>query len=331
MAHDTSSVVISGVGAYLPKRLLTNKELTSIVDTSEEWIFSRTGIVARHIAADDEASSDLGVMAAKEAIKDANLTPEDIDLLVVATITPDMEFPSTAALLQAKLGLKNIMAFDVVAACSGFLYSIEVVAKMLASGAYKRALVVGAEKLTSVVDWEDRTTCVLFGDGAGAFVLENSEKSGLTVIDSILGVDGSNPDILCIPAGGSKMPASEESVKNRLHFMKMNGKEVFKVAVKWMEQSVIDLLKRNNLTKEDIACLIPHQANLRIIEMLAQRLDLPRNKVYCNLEKVGNTSAASIPIAFAEARTKNYFEGGGYIVLVAFGGGLTWGATLIKI
>lgn len=327
---DSCNVVIRGLGTYLPEKVLTNKELTSMVDTSEEWISTRTGIIERRIAADNECTSDLALHASKKAIIDANLSPEDIDLIVVATVSPDMPFPATATILQAKLGMPNVAAFDVVAVCSGFVYALDVACSMLKSGMYKRALVVGAEKFSSVVDWQDRSTCVIFGDGAGAFILERSNQNTRIVVDSILGSDGSMADLLCIPAGGSKIPTTEESVKNRLHFMKMNGKETFKVAVRWMEKSILDLLERNNLKIEDVACIIPHQANVRIIDALSQRLGLSPNKVFCNIQKVGNTSAASIPIAFVDAMQNNLFKSGDNIVLVAFGGGLTWGSTLIK-
>ncbi len=327
---DKFSVLVKGVGYYLPKCVLTNDDLAKRVDTSDEWIRTRTGIVERHIAAGDESCSSLGFQAAEKALKDANVQPSDIDLLIVATVTPDMPFPSTAAILQAKLGLRNVMSLDINAACSGFLYALEVAAHLLKSQYYRRALVIGSEKLSSIVNWQDRATCVLFGDGAGAFVLEKQEMSGVGILDGILGADGSQPDMLCLPAGGSLRPTSQETLAENLHYISMNGKEVFKMAVRLMAKSVNDLLARNHLSKSDIACLIPHQANLRIIQSLAQMLDLPMEHVFCNLDKTGNTSAASIPIAFAQAKEQGHFKVGDYIVLVAFGGGLTWGATLIR-
>lgn len=324
------SVIVRGVGHYLPKKVLTNDDLAKMVDTSDEWVRVRTGIAQRHIASAEEACSDLALVAARNALEDAHLVPSDIDLLIVATVTPDMSFPSTAAILQAKLGLNHVMAFDVNAACSGFLYALEVARSLLCNGSYRRALVIGSEKLSSIVNWKDRTTCVLFGDGAGAFVLEKIEDRGWGVLDSTCGADGSNPSILCLPAGGSLCPATHETVDAQLHYISMNGKELFKVAVRWMAKSITTLLERNHLKKEAIACLVPHQANLRIIQSLAQLIDLPMDRVFCNLDQTGNTSAASIPLAFSQARALGRFHEGDYIVLVAFGGGITWGATLIK-
>ena len=324
------SILIKGSGYYLPEKVLSNDALSKMVDTSDEWIRTRTGIVNRHIAADDEACSSLGFHAAQEAMKDANLQPEDIDVLLVSTVTPDMYFPSTAALLQSRLGLRNIMAVDISAACSGFLYALEIAKGLLKSPNYKRVLVVGSEKLSSIVNWEDRTTCVLFGDGAGAFVLEKSETQGFGILDSILGADGSQSEVLCLPAGGSLRPTTQETVASKMHYISMNGKEVFKMATRLMAKSINDLLERNHLSRSDVACVIPHQANLRIIQSLAQMLDMPMERVFCNVDQTGNTSSASIPIAFAQAKAQQKFKSGDYVVLVAFGGGLTWGATLIK-
>lgn len=324
------SVLIKGVGYYLPEKILSNDDLSKMVDTSDEWIRTRTGIVNRHIASDDEPCSSLGFYAAKEALKDAKLQPSDIDILLVSTVTPDMYFPSTASILQDKLGLRNVMAADINAACSGFLYTLEIARSLLKNPNYKRALVIGSEKLSSIVNWEDRATCVLFGDGAGAFVLEKSEDQGFGILDSVLGADGSQPEVLCLPAGGSLRPASQETVASKLHYISMNGKEVFKMAIRLMAKSINDLLERNNLSKADVACLIPHQANLRIIQSLAQMLDMPMERVFCNVDQTGNTSSASIPIAFAQAKAQQKFRSGDYVVLVAFGGGFTWGATLIK-
>lgn len=324
------SILIRGVGHYLPQKVLTNDDLSQMVDTNDEWIRTRTGIVQRHIASEKEACSDLAFLAAKHALEAAKLEPTDIDLLVVATVTPDMVFPSTAAILQAKLGLNHVMSFDINAACSGFLYALEVARSLLMGGIYRRALVIGSEKLSSIVNWKDRGTCVLFGDGAGAFVLEKTEMSGWGILDSTCGVDGSNPSILCLPAGGSLHPTTHATVDAQWHYISMNGKELFKMAVRWMAKSITTLLERNHLKKDDIACLVPHQANLRIIQSLAQLIDLPMERVFCNLDQTGNTSAASIPIAFSQAKTLGRFHEGDYIILVAFGGGLTWGATLIK-
>ncbi len=328
---EEGSVVICGLGCYLPSRVVSNDELASKVDTSDEWIRTRTGISQRHIADANEACSDLAYQAAQAALKDAHMQAEDIDVLIVATVTPDMAFPSTAAILQSKLGLRNVMCFDINAACSGFLYALEVASHLVKGNkSYRRALVIGAEKLSSIVDWEDRSTCVLFGDAAGACVLAYQDTPGVGILDSTLGADGHAPEILQLPAGGSLHPATQETVAQRQHFVKMNGKELFKVAVRWMHKSIEELLTRNHLTQDDIAILIPHQANLRIIQSLAQSLNLPMERVFCNLDKTGNTSAASIPLAFAQAKQAHRFHSGDYVVLVAFGGGLTWGASLIK-
>ena len=325
-----NSILIKGVGYYLPEKRLTNDDLSKIVDTSDEWIRTRTGISERHIASNDEATSDLAYQAALNALENAQCEPESIDALIVATVTPDMLFPSTAALVQAKLGLRNVLSFDINAACSGFLYALEVGRNLLNCPHYKRILVVGSEKISSIVNWEDRGTCVLFGDGAGAFILERSEEPNVGILDQTLGADGAHAEVLCLPAGGSRLPASIDTVQRHLHTISMNGKELFKMAVRLMAKSVEDLLERNNLTHADIAWLVPHQANLRIIQSLAQTLEVPMERIFCNLDKTGNTSAASIPIAFAQADEQKYFKKGDYIVLVAFGGGLTWGASLIK-
>lgn len=324
------SILIKGVGYYLPEKRLTNEDLSKMVDTSDEWIRTRTGISERHIAANDEATSDLAYKAAQNALKNAQCEPDSIDALIVATVTPDMLFPSTAALLQAKLGLRTVLCFDLNAACSGFLYALEVGRNLLRCNHYKRVLVVGAEKLSSIVNWDDRGTCVLFGDGAGAFVLERIDEQEVGILDQILGADGTHAEVLCLPAGGSRLPASIDTVQSHLHSISMNGKELFKMAVRLMAKAVDDLLERNHLTHADIAWLVPHQANLRIIQSFAQTLEVPMERIFCNLDKTGNTSAASIPIAFAQANEQNYFKKGDYIVLVAFGGGLTWGASLIK-
>lgn len=327
---NNHSIIIRGVGHYLPQKVLTNDDLSKMVDTSDEWVRTRTGISQRHIASENEACSDLALVAAKNALEDAHLTPADVDLLIVATVTPDMSFPSTAAILQAKLGLNHVMSFDINAACSGFLYALEVARGLLTSNNYRRALVIGSEKLSSIVNWQDRTTCVLFGDGSGAFVLEKVEEPDWGILDGTCGADGSNPNILCLPAGGSLRPASHETIDAQLHYVSMNGKELFKCAVRLMAKSITTLLERNHLKKEDIACLVPHQANLRIIQSLAQLIDVPMERVFCNLDQTGNTSAASIPLAFSQAKASGRFHKGDYVILVAFGGGLTWGATLIK-
>ncbi|HCJ12326.1 MAG: 3-oxoacyl-ACP synthase [Verrucomicrobia bacterium GWF2_51_19] len=321
------NVYIRGIGTYLPEKIVSNHDLAKQIDTSDEWIWSRTGIRERRIAAEGEHASTMGKRAAEEAIRNAGLSPDDIDLLVVATMTPDFLFPSTAAVLQAQLGLRNVPAFDISAACSGFLYGLEVTRHLLQSGTYRNALLVGTEKLSSVLDWQDRSTCVLFGDGAGAVVLSQGATG---IIDVLLAADGSNPDILYMPGGGSRMPATEASVAHRDHFLKMNGREVFKVAVRAMEQSIRDILDRNSININDIRYFIAHQANYRILDALAQRLSVPMEKFPVNVDRVGNTSAASIPLIMKEMVDDGRLKSGDNVVLVAFGAGLTWGTSLLK-
>ena len=321
--------VLLGVGSYVPDKILDNNELSQNVATSDEWIRTRTGIKERRIASSCQSTSDLACFAAQKAIKSANVEPEEIDLVIVATITPDMAFPSTACLLQHKLGLGKVACFDLEAACSGFLYSLDVADGMLSSGRYKCALVIGAEKMSSILDWEDRTTCVLFGDGAGAAILKR-EGDGPQLLGFRSGADGSNPSLLHQPAGGSKQPASLNTIKNREHFLKMNGKEIFKSAVRVMERATRELLEANGFGTTDVDHVIPHQANVRIVESLAQRLEIPIDKFFCNLDRHGNTSAASIPIALDEAVSKQIFKKGDLAVMVAFGAGLTWSSTLVR-
>ena len=321
--------ILRGIGSYVPEKILDNKELSLKVETSDDWIRTRTGIRERRIASPDQPTSELALNAARKAIEAAQIQPDQIDLVIVATITPDMAFPSTACILQHKLGLGKVACFDLEAACSGFLYSLDVADGMLASGRYKCALVIGAEKMSSILDWEDRTTCVLFGDGAGAAIIM-TEGDGPNLLGFRSGADGSNPSLLHQPAGGSKQPASIASIENREHFLKMNGKEIFKSAVRVMEKATRELLKANGLETQDVDHVIPHQANVRIVESMAQRLEIPLEKFFCNLDRHGNTSAASIPIAFDEACNRGIFRKGEIGVLVAFGAGLTWSATLVR-
>jgi len=321
--------ILRGIGSYVPEKILDNKELSLKVETSDDWIRTRTGIRERRIASPDQPTSELALNAARKAIEAAQIQPDQIDLVIVATITPDMVFPSTACILQHKLGLGKVACFDLEAACSGFLYSLDVADGMLASGRYKCALVIGAEKMSSILDWEDRTTCVLFGDGAGAAIIM-TEGDGPNLVGFRSGADGSNPSLLHQPAGGSKQPASIASIENREHFLKMNGKEIFKSAVRVMEKATRELLEANGLDTQDVDHVIPHQANVRIVESMAQRLEIPLDKFFCNLDRHGNTSAASIPIAFDEACNRGIFRKGEIGVLVAFGAGLTWSATLVR-
>lgn len=326
-----NSIVVTGTGSYVPDKCLTNDDMAKIVDTSDEWIYGRSGIKRRHIAAEGEATSDMALKASKRALESAGLRADEIDLVVLTTVNPDMMFPSTACILQAKLGIRNnIPCFDLEAACSGFVYGMEVATRMMQSGVYKNALVVSSEKMSTLLDWSDRSTCVLFGDGAGAAVLSASDKVGVGVIGNVLGADGSDTAMLRMPAGGSLMPTSEQTVKEGLHYLQMDGREVFKHAVKIMQEKALEVLDICNIKAEDVALLIPHQANTRIIESVAKRLKIPSEKVYVNIENYGNTSSASIPIALDEAMRSGRIRAGDYVLLVAFGAGLTWGATLLK-
>jgi 3-oxoacyl-[acyl-carrier-protein] synthase-3 len=329
LGSEFSSSVIQGVGSFLPEKNVDNIELSKRVDTSDEWITSRTGIKARRIAETEQATSDLALESSRAALADAGKSPKDIDLVVVATITPDMAFPSTACLLQDKLGIPKVCCFDIEAACSGFLYALDVADGMLSSNRYKCALVVGAEKLSSIMDWQDRTTCVLFGDGAGAAVL-TKKGDGLKILGFNSGADGSNPKLLHQPSGGSLEPASQETLSGRGHFLKMNGREIFKSAVRVMERAAREILSDHGYKESDVDHVIPHQANARIVESLSQRLDIPLEKFYCNLDKYGNTSAASIPIALDEARRTSVVQKGQLGLMVAFGAGLTWSAVLVR-
>ena len=329
MASPT--IAILGTGSYVPTRVLTNEELSKQVDTSDEWILSRTGINERRIAAEGEFTSDLAAHAARAALADAGLTAADIDLLILATITPDLPMPASATIVQHKLGLgTHTPCFDLNAACSGFVYGIDTASAMLASGRYRHALVIGAEKLSSVVDWQDRTTCVLFGDAAGAVVLGPSRGDGARIIGTKLYSEGGNAELLNIPAGGSARPTTTATIENRQHFIKMKGREIFKVAVREMEDAVEEILEQHALTADQIACVIPHQANLRIIEALSKSLKIPLTRFFINVDRYGNTSGASIPLALDEARRSGRVQRGDTTLLVAFGAGLTYGAALVR-
>ncbi|MEV5024826.1 beta-ketoacyl-ACP synthase III [Paenibacillus sp. LPE1-1-1.1] len=321
-------VGIIGTGKYVPERILTNKELEAMVETNDEWIVTRTGIKERRLAAVEEATSDLALHASREAIAAAGLTAEDIDLIIVATITPDMFFPSTACLLQDKLGAKRAAAFDLSAACSGFIYGLATGSSMIASGLYKNVLVVGAETLSRITDYTDRNTCILFGDGAGAVVLgEVEEGRGFQSFE--LGADGSGGELLKVHGGGSRVPASEESIQNKQHYIHMAGNDVFKFAVRIMGSVAEEALLKAGIAKEEVDLLVPHQANIRIIQSALNRLNLSEEKAMVNLDKYGNMSSASIPVALAEAVEQGRVKEGDRIVLVGFGGGLTWGASVL--
>ncbi len=320
---------IISTGSYLPEKILTNFDLEKIVDTSDKWITERTGIKERRIASKNQAASDLAYEASRLTLEKASLKAEDIDLLIVATVTGDMPFPSTACILQHRLGAKNAAAFDINAACSGFLYGLYVADSFVKSGMHKRVLIIGVEVLSKITDWDDRTTCVLFGDGAGAAIVEPTEEER-GIISMHINSDGGMWDLLHIPGGGSRCPVSKDSLDKRLHYIKMKGNETFKVAVRTLEDLVLRILKDNKLDPSQLSLLIPHQANLRIIQATADRLGLPMDKVLININKYGNTSAASIPIALDEAVMTGRIKDGDYILLEAFGGGLTWASALIK-
>lgn len=319
---------IIGIGSFLPDKVMPNSELEKIVDTTNEWIVERTGILNRRIAQAHISSSDLGAEAARLAIKDANLKAEDIDMIISASSSPDCTFPATACIIQDKIRAINAAAFDIQAACTGFVYGLTTAAQFIMTGKYKNVLVVGSEVLSKVTDWQDRNTCILFGDGAGAVVVSQVQKGGITT--SFLGADGSGANLLELPAGGTKEPADYDTVKNRRHYIKMNGNEVFKFAVKVFESSTRRVVEKANLTVDDIDLIIPHQANIRIIDAAVRRLKFPIERVMVNLDKYGNMSSASIPVAMHEAVRMGKIKKGDKIILVAFGAGLTWGAVLIE-
>jgi 3-oxoacyl-[acyl-carrier-protein] synthase III len=322
-------VELAGVGSYLPERILTNAELEARVDTSDEWIVTRTGIRERHIARDDEATSDMAAAAARRALEHAGVEAAAVQMIIVATVTPDMPFPSTACFVQQRIGAPDAFCFDLEAACSGFLYGVKVAKRFIAGGVLDTALVIGAEKLSCVTDWEDRATCVLFGDGAGAAVLRPSEgRRG--ILSSFMGSDGNLADLLNIPGGGSRNPTSARTLADGMHYMKMNGREVFKHAVRCMCDAGQRALDACGLTVEDIDCVIPHQANMRIIRAIADRLGSSMDRFYVNLDRVGNMSAASVPVALDEAVRAGRIKRGDTVLSIVFGGGFTWGATVFE-
>jgi 3-oxoacyl-[acyl-carrier-protein] synthase III len=323
------TVSIIATGSCVPERVLTNKDLEKIVDTSDEWIQTRTGIRERRIAAANESTSDMATKAALAAMEQASVKPEEIDLIIVATVTPDMFFPATACFVQKNLGAMRAACFDVSAACSGFLYAMEIAQQFISTHVYNTVLIIGADKLSSIVNWSDRNTCVLFGDGAGAAILRNRANSH-GVIATHMGADGDFSDILMMPGGGSRNPITIENVGQQLNTIKMQGKETYKQAVTAMSDAADRVLETAGLKYEDIACVIPHQANMRIIEAIAHRMSLPLEKFYVNLEKYGNTSAAAVAIALDEAHREGRFKIGDYILLVVFGGGLTWASSVIQ-
>ena len=325
----TYAAGIIGIGSYLPEKILTNQDLEKMVDTSDAWITERTGIKTRHIAARSQATSDLAYEASLRALADAETKPEELDLIIVATETPDYKYPSTACLLQAKLGAKKAACFDLSAGCSGFVYGLGIGSQSIVSGLYKKILLVGSETLSRIVDWTDRNTCVLFGDGAGAAVLGRVDE-GYGVLSLDLGADGTGGEHLIQPAGGSRKPATHETVDAHGHFVHMDGQDVFKFAARTMPAACKKVMERAGLSIDDIALLVPHQANLRIIDNAISRLKIDRNKVWVNIDKHGNMSAACIPVCLTEAREAGRLHKGDNVIMVAFGAGLTWAGALVK-
>ncbi len=322
------NAAITGVGMYLPERVYDNKYFESILDTTDEWITTRTGISERRII-EDGATSDLGAGAVKDLMATSGLKAEDIDVIICATVTPDMFFPATACLIQDKIGAKNAWGFDLSAACSGFLFALQTGASLIESGKYKKVVVVGADKMSSILDYTDRNTCILFGDAGSAILLEPTEDLQYGVQDTILHIDGSGKESLHMKAGGSAMPPSKETVENKLHYVYQDGKAVFKVAVKGMADVSVEMMDKHNLKSEDIAFLVPHQANLRIIDATAKRMGLTPDKVMINIHKYGNTTAATIPLCLTEYYRTGKIKKGDNLILAAFGGGFTWGSGYI--
>jgi 3-oxoacyl-[acyl-carrier-protein] synthase-3 len=323
------AVGILGIGSYVPDKIITNSDLEKVIDTTDQWIVERTGIRERHVVQAGQATSDLATIAAERALEDAGVTAAEIDLIIVGTVTPDMFFPSVACLVQENLKAHNAAAFDLTAVCSGFIYGMITGSAFIKAGTYKKVLVIGAETLSTITDWNDRNTAILFGDGAGAVVLGET-KPGYGILGINLGAEGAGGDLLKVPAGGSRQPITADILIDKLHVIHMDGNEVFKFAIKVMGETVNKALADAKLTAADITCLVPHQANLRIIQSAAKRLGLPMEKVIVNVDKYGNTSAASIPIALDEGIKSGRIRNDDVIALVGFGGGLTWGASIIR-
>jgi len=320
---------ITGIGSYLPSKVLTNYDLEKMVDTSNDWIIQRTGIKERRIVENGVTTSDIATQASLRAMEDAGVSPKDLDMIITSTITPDHIFPSTSCYIQQKIGATRACAFDILAACAGFIYAMSIGQSFINSGAMKTVLVVGAECLSKITDYTDRATCVLFGDGAGAVIIQRNPVKH-EILSSSLAADGSEADVLIMPGGGARNPASLESIQQRMHYIQFKGKEVFKLAVNNITNLILKTTKENGFTLEDIDLIIPHQSNLRIIEATMEKLGLPMEKAFVNIDKYGNTSSASVPIAIDEARKDGRLRKGDIVMLVAFGGGLTWGSSLIR-
>ena len=328
MKDNKYSATITALGMYVPEKIYDNAYMESIVDTNDEWIFTRTGIKERRVL-ENGATSDLAANAALDLINAHNINPDDIDLILIATVTPDMLFPATACLVQKKIGANNAWGYDISAACSGFLFAFQTGCSFVESGQYKKVLVIGADKMSSIIDYTDRNVCILFGDGAAAVLIEPTEDKTLGLQDNMLRIDGSGENSLYMLGGGSLNPPSHETVDNKMHYLRQDGKAVFKVAVKGMADVSYDLMKKNNLTSDDVAYLVPHQANLRIINATAERMGLSKEKVMINIEKYGNTTAATIPLCLVEYYRDGKLKKGDKLILSAFGAGYTWGSIYI--
>ena len=323
------NATVTATAHSVPDKIMTNSHLEAIVDTSDEWIRTRTGIVQRHVVDESEATSDISTEIAKNLLAKRGIGPEEIDVIIVGTVTPDHFTPSTAAIVQKNINAKNAWGFDLSAACSGFLYGLVTGANFIKSGQHKKVMVIGVDTMTSILDFQDRDTCVIFGDGGGGVILEPTNHN-YGIIDSIMRMDGSGGDYLIVPGGGSRIPATIDSVKNRKHYIKQDGKTVFKHAVKGMAEVSEKILSNNNLTGKDVALFIPHQANKRIIDAAAERCGIPKDRVLINIDKFGNTTAGTIPIALDEAVNSGRIQEGEYVLLSAFGAGFTWGSILMK-
>jgi len=329
LAKPKRTASILSTGSYVPEKILSNADLEKMVETSDDWIVTRTGIRERRIAAEGECTSQMATKAALKAMEQGGVKAGEIDLIIVATVTPDMAFPSTACFVQKQLGAKNAACFDISAACAGFLYAIDMAQQFITNHVYETVLVIGAEKLSGIVNWKDRNTCVLFGDGAGAAILRHREGA-LGILSTRLGADGTYTDILSIPGGGCRLPITAENVGQNLNTIHMAGKEVYKQAVIAMQNAAVEALEEAGLTADDIACFVPHQANMRIIEAIAQRMDVPMERFMINLDRYGNTSAAAVAIALDEANRTGRFKQGDFVLMVVFGGGLTWSSAVVE-
>ena len=328
---DSPRAAITGIGAVVPERILTNADLEKLVDTSDEWITQRTGIKERHIVSEGESTADLATESARKALADAGVEAGDLDLIICSTVSPEMPFPATACFIQDRLGATDVPAFDISAACSGFIYELMIARQFIENGTYRRILIIAADALSRITDYTDRGSCILFGDAAGAVVLEPTERKDHGLIHSVMHADGSGWDFIHIPAGGASKPTSIETVEAHEHYIKLRGRDVYRFAVEKMQWLLGDCLEKCNLTVDDIDLVIPHQVNVRILKSAAEKFDIPMDKVYVNIDRYGNTSGASIPLALAEARDQGLIGEGSTLMMIAFGAGLTWAGAVVKL